>query len=428
MLIDTSDGTKTYYFQLDDLNTVHALLDHNGTAVERYDYSAYGETHILDANGQTLMVDDDADEEFDVNQDGIIDIGYPRAGEPVTPRVVASQSLFDNPFGYAGMRRDEHTGLYHTHYREYNPNMGRWLTPDPAGYQDGQNLYCYYPNVNGVDVLGLAAYDPWYVNWIEEPFIGATAFAGEAIGTVKNAIVKDYRKWSGLSDNIKASSALSNEELVGMSRQVPNSTQAAKEIVDVVRPHLEDVPKGINAIATGIVNRDAHTVLAGGALLGGVALDVVDFVPDPSDAAQMAARKTALETISKNRFETRPHEAVFWSGIPDGAITATNWVARNGGTTLETTLAKRCIELPQWNGKDPAVTAAWRKASREFAEGASGHIKVLQPNNAMRYSPKKGEGSVWAEVEWLALIKNPKVESITSINPDTGTGIILWKR
>jgi RHS repeat-associated protein len=298
MLIDSSEGTtRTYYFQRDDLNTVHALLDDSGTEIEKYDYSAYGETRILDANGQTLMVDDDADEEFDLDQDGIIDIGYPRAGEPVTPRVVATQSLFDNPFGYAGMRRDEHTGLYHTHYREYNPNMGRWLTPDPAGYQDGQNLYCYYPNVNGVDVLGLAAYDPWYVNWIEEPFIGATAFAGEAIGTVKNAIVKDYRKWSGLSDNIKASSALSNEELVEMSRQVPNSTQAAKEIVDVVRPHLEDVPKGINAIATGIVNRDAQTVLAGGALLGGVALDVVDFVPDPSDAAQMAARKTALETI-----------------------------------------------------------------------------------------------------------------------------------
>jgi RHS repeat-associated protein len=156
MLIDKSDGTtKTYYFQRDDLNTVHALLDHNGTAVERYDYSAYGETRILDSNGQTLMVDDDLDEEFDLDHDGIIDIGYPREGELVTPRVIASQSQFDNPFGYAGMRRDEHSGLYHTHYREYNPNLGRWLTPDPAGYKDGQNLYAYYPNVNGVDLLGL---------------------------------------------------------------------------------------------------------------------------------------------------------------------------------------------------------------------------------------------------------------------------------
>ncbi|MFH1024680.1 MAG: RHS repeat-associated core domain-containing protein [Planctomycetota bacterium] len=58
-------------------------------------------------------------------------------------------------FGYSGMWRDTATGLYHTHYREYNPEMGRWLTPDPAGYRDGQNLYAYYPGPNGVDPLGL---------------------------------------------------------------------------------------------------------------------------------------------------------------------------------------------------------------------------------------------------------------------------------
>ena len=40
-------------------------------------------------------------------------------------------------------------------YREYNPAIGRWLTPDPAGYVDGMNLYRYYAGVNGVDVLGL---------------------------------------------------------------------------------------------------------------------------------------------------------------------------------------------------------------------------------------------------------------------------------
>ena len=31
----------------------------------------------------------------------------------------------------------------------------RWLTPDPAGYRDGQNLYRFYAGPNGVDVLGL---------------------------------------------------------------------------------------------------------------------------------------------------------------------------------------------------------------------------------------------------------------------------------
>jgi hypothetical protein len=56
------------------------------------------------------------------------------------------------------MWRDEHTGLYHTHYRLYDPQHVRWLTPDPAGYRDGQNLYRFYAGPNGVDVLGLDAY------------------------------------------------------------------------------------------------------------------------------------------------------------------------------------------------------------------------------------------------------------------------------
>jgi hypothetical protein len=56
------------------------------------------------------------------------------------------------------MWRDEHTGLYHTHYRLYDPQHVRWLTPDPAGYRDGQNLYRFYAGPNGVDVLGLAGY------------------------------------------------------------------------------------------------------------------------------------------------------------------------------------------------------------------------------------------------------------------------------
>jgi|GEM_PF-7076678 len=53
------------------------------------------------------------------------------------------------------MWRDEHTGLYHTHYRLYDPQHVRWLTPDPAGYRDGQNLYRFYAGPNGVDPLGL---------------------------------------------------------------------------------------------------------------------------------------------------------------------------------------------------------------------------------------------------------------------------------
>lgn len=71
-----------------------------------------------------------------------------------TPDVPLIKSDFYNPFGFQGMWRDEHTGLYHTHYRILNPNHARWLTPDPAGYVDGQNLYRFYGGPNSVDPLG----------------------------------------------------------------------------------------------------------------------------------------------------------------------------------------------------------------------------------------------------------------------------------
>ncbi|MFH1023652.1 MAG: DUF2235 domain-containing protein [Planctomycetota bacterium] len=150
------EGGAGYFFVRDDLNSVLALTNAQGQIVEKYEYTAYGETRIIDAiTGLARYWDDDAD---DANHDGRIDAGLPGAGLPATPQVPQTASDAGNPFGYAGMWRDTHTGHYHTLYREYSPEMGRWLTPDPAGYVDGQNLYAYYPGPNGVDPLGLALY------------------------------------------------------------------------------------------------------------------------------------------------------------------------------------------------------------------------------------------------------------------------------
>jgi RHS repeat-associated protein len=53
------------------------------------------------------------------------------------------------------MYKDPFTGLYHTHYRDYDPIHNRWLSEDPAGYQDGLNLYGAYMGMDGRDPLGL---------------------------------------------------------------------------------------------------------------------------------------------------------------------------------------------------------------------------------------------------------------------------------
>jgi len=118
---------------------------------------------------------------------------------------------------------------------------------------------------------------------------------------------------------------------------------------------------------------------------------------------------------------TGTDEAVFWTGIGRGGdVRAANWVARHGGSTLEITMAARGIRLPAWDPSNPAVVAAWRRASTEFAAGARGNIRVLQ-GDAIRLD------AIWVD-EFKALKANPNVTSIRAVNPDTGAEVLLWSR
>jgi RHS repeat-associated protein len=45
--------------------------------------------------------------------------------------------------GYAGMFYHARSGLYLTHYRAYDPRLGRWLSRDPIWESGGINLYGY---------------------------------------------------------------------------------------------------------------------------------------------------------------------------------------------------------------------------------------------------------------------------------------------
>ncbi len=49
-------------------------------------------------------------------------------------------------YRYCGKERDEETGLYYYGLRYYAPWLGKWLSPDPAGAQEGLNPYAYGKN------------------------------------------------------------------------------------------------------------------------------------------------------------------------------------------------------------------------------------------------------------------------------------------
>lgn len=68
-----------------------------------------------------------------------------------------SSPLTGTTFGYTGQRFDPESSLYYFKARYYNPTIGRFHQPDPAGYPANLNLYQYADNepLDLIDPTGL---------------------------------------------------------------------------------------------------------------------------------------------------------------------------------------------------------------------------------------------------------------------------------
>ncbi|WP_339507077.1 RHS repeat domain-containing protein, partial [Pseudomonas sp. EA_15y_Pfl1_P102] len=96
--------TKPYHYQLDHLGTPQELTAPDGEIVWSAHYRAYGEISRLDIN------------------------------------------TIDNPLRFQGQYFDSESGLHYNRHRYYNPDIGRYLTPDPVKLAGGVNAYQYVPN------------------------------------------------------------------------------------------------------------------------------------------------------------------------------------------------------------------------------------------------------------------------------------------
>ncbi len=117
MKVERGQAAGRYYYTRDHLGSIRELVDGNGSVRARYAYDPYGRRTKL-------------------------------AGD------------LDTDFGFAGMFWSPEVNLSLTHYRAYDPKLGRWLSRDPLGSAElieGPNLYAYVLNdpVNGTDPLGL---------------------------------------------------------------------------------------------------------------------------------------------------------------------------------------------------------------------------------------------------------------------------------
>ena len=272
-------------------------------------------------------------------------------------------------------------GLYYFGGRYYDPNLQRFINADPIRELGGVNLYGFNRNnpLRYVDPLGLSAW---------------TDFGDWEL----NKLQKFREFFTGRPCDIKLD---------------PNSLLALSNAAGVGNTALTD--RNGNEVPAVDLALDVFTqpLIA---LSGGI-----------GDAAELATigREAAVggeaAIAAKNALATGADEAVFWSGIGKGGdAKAAAWVARNGGATLETTLASRGVTLPAWDAGNSSVVAAWRQSSVDFAAGASGNIRVLQ-GDALGTKP------IWKD-EFNALKANSSVNSIRAVNPDTGSEVLLWKR
>jgi RHS repeat-associated protein len=83
-----------------------------------------------------------------------------------------------SPWRFASKRVDEETSLVFFGRRYYHPALGRWITQDPEGFEDGPNLYAYLKNspLNDFDLYGLWS---WGGMWggTKDFFYGAGSYA-----------------------------------------------------------------------------------------------------------------------------------------------------------------------------------------------------------------------------------------------------------
>jgi len=107
-----------FYYQLDHLGTPQELTDFGGEIVWSAKYNAYGKvTRLAFGGGEQL----------------------------------------EQPLRFQGQYFDAESGLHYNRHRYYDPEVGRYLTPDPVKLAGGLNQYRYALNPTGwVDPLGLA--------------------------------------------------------------------------------------------------------------------------------------------------------------------------------------------------------------------------------------------------------------------------------
>ncbi len=151
-----------------------------------------------------------------------------------------------SPWRYAGRRVEPETGFVHIGKRFYNPQVGRWLTKDPAGFIDSTNLYQYvfnnplrYSDPTGEAVVFAIPLLVWGAEValaaISTEAVLATAYT-IATALVINEGVKAYNCWE--HSQYHNTYLLKNTDMYAPDRPLPQDQHGVKT-PDTDAPHTQ---------------------------------------------------------------------------------------------------------------------------------------------------------------------------------------------
>ena len=161
-------NNQSYYYLRNMFGDVEGIYNSAGTLVASYEYDAWGKIHNLSS--------------------------LPEIGKL-------------NPIRYRGYYYDDETGLFMVGHRYYNPEWGRWLSPDDIEYLDphsinGLNLYAYCNNdpVNKYDPTGHFAISALIIGAIVGAAIGfGTSYAIDVVTEMQDGF--DWSDFNTFEDN-----------------------------------------------------------------------------------------------------------------------------------------------------------------------------------------------------------------------------------
>jgi len=122
--------------------------------------------------------------------------------------------------------------------------------------------------------------------------------------------------------------------------------------------------------------------------------------------------------------KTGPNQAFFWSGRTEGVggeHIAKKVATAHGGTTLELQLEKNGVVMPPWDATNPKAVKEWEEISKSYAQQACGVTRGV-------IGAELRPGNIWETREKGALMDNPSVTQIDTIDPKTGVTKTIFKR